>query len=102
MNALFRASALPLACGSALAVGASMASASAQSTTVNIAQMSPPRLAAPPPLRPAPPGDPAAVDWREANRQVERLGGHAGHLRSAPSVPARDAEPTSRPRGATR
>jgi len=35
-----------------------------------------------------PPDDPASVPWRDANTLVERLKGHAGHLRQAPGTPA--------------
>ena len=32
-------------------------------------------------------------DWREVNDEVERLGGHAGHLRAAPVAPMPHTSP---------
>ena len=38
---------------------------------------------------PLPPGDPPAIAWRQSNRTVGALGGHAGHLRAPrPAAPA--------------
>lgn len=61
--------------------------------------------AAPPALRhatvpaPLPAADPASVPWRDANALVERLKGHAGHLREAPAghTPAPDQAAPRRP-----
>jgi hypothetical protein len=100
MNILFRASALALLCGTALATAAPAATSEAQSPTVSAPRMRPPRLVVPPPMRPAPPSDPAPIDWREANDEVQRLRGHAGHLRASPAKGARDGAAADPPRGA--
>lgn len=43
--------------------------------------------------------DEPTADWRRANDDVRRLGGHAGHLREAPSAPGeRPLEPKGEPR----
>ncbi|MDW8468954.1 MAG: hypothetical protein RML56_08295 [Burkholderiales bacterium] len=39
--------------------------------------------------------EPELARWREANDEVRRLGGHAGHVPG--SVPGRGAEPAARP-----
>lgn len=46
---------------------------------------------------PLPAADPASVPWRDANALVERLKGHAGHLREAPgaAAPAAPAMPAA-------
>lgn len=102
MRILFRASTLHLACATASMAGVSVAAAVAPSPMVAAPRLTPPRLVAPAPMRPTPPGDPAPVDWREANREVERLGGHAGHLRTSPGERAVGATAADPPRGAGR
>jgi hypothetical protein len=36
-------------------------------------------------------GQQPTVDWKRANDEVQRLGGHAGHLRDKPQQPAADS-----------
>lgn len=77
----------------ALASAALAASAVAGAWAAGPAAPTAPRLADPklqalPPLKPAPTQDPAAADWRERNALVERLGGHAGHLRAPAAAPS--------------
>lgn len=63
-------------------------------------RLSPPRLGAPPSIKPAPPGDPQPVDWRTANSEVERMGGHAGYLRASVPEGTRGDPPGGSPAGA--
>jgi hypothetical protein len=68
----------------------------AQATTPDAPPLAPPHLSYRAVMPAAPASDPRITPWRDSNRLVQQLGGHAGHVRgNGPAAPA--AAAASRP-----
>ena len=68
----------------------------AQAATPDAPPLAPPHLGYRAVMPAAPASDPRITPWRDSNRLVQQLGGHAGHVRgNSPAAPA--AAAASRP-----
>lgn len=69
-----------------------------RAATPDAPPLAPPHLSYRAVMPAAPASDPRATPWRDSNRLVLQLGGHAGHARgSSPSAPAPAAAAASPP-----